>query len=111
MRIAKGRIEGIGSAPRLLVLGQGRSQLEHRRISVYDEPVHGPEGSPEVACPIHRLGFATRKQLGIAPESLVIIVGTDCASKDACSFSLSPVHYPPAHRPGFSAAKVEFMPS
>ncbi|MBG6074620.1 acetate/propionate family kinase [Polaromonas sp. CG_9.11] len=42
-RIANGRIEGIGSAPRLRVWGQSGEPLEDRRISVSDDPVLGPE--------------------------------------------------------------------
>jgi acetate kinase len=42
-RIANGRIEGIGSAPRLLVWGQGGAQLEDRRIEVAADPGRGPE--------------------------------------------------------------------
>ena len=42
-RIANGRIEGIGSAPRLRVWGQDGACLEDRRIDVPADPVRGPE--------------------------------------------------------------------
>jgi len=42
-RIANGRIEGIGSAPRLRVWGHDGAPLEDRRISVPADPVLGPE--------------------------------------------------------------------
>ena len=42
-RIANGRIEGIGSAPRLLVWGHGGAPLEDRTIDVPADPVRGPE--------------------------------------------------------------------
>ena len=42
-RIANGRIEGIGSAPRLLVWGQDDELLEDRLIAVSTDPVLGRE--------------------------------------------------------------------
>ena len=42
-RIAHGKIEGIGSQPRLRVWGQDGASLEDRRISVSADPVLGPE--------------------------------------------------------------------
>ncbi len=42
-RIANGKIEGIGSAPRLQVRGQGGTLLEDRRIDVSTDPARGPE--------------------------------------------------------------------
>jgi len=42
-RIANGRIEGIGNAPRLLVWGQDGKRLEDRRITVSSDPTRGPE--------------------------------------------------------------------
>ncbi len=42
-RIAHGKIEGIGSAPRMLVWGQDGTPLEDRRIAVSTDPVQGPE--------------------------------------------------------------------
>ena len=42
-RIANGRIEGIGSAPRMLVWGQDGAPLEDSRITVSADPVRGPE--------------------------------------------------------------------
>ena len=42
-RIANGRIEGIGSHPRLQVWGQGGEPLEDRRISVSNNPAQGPQ--------------------------------------------------------------------
>ena len=42
-RIANGRIEGIGSHPRLQVWGQGGESLEDRRINVSDNPARGPQ--------------------------------------------------------------------
>ena len=42
-RIANGRIEGIGSAPRMLVWGQDGAPLEDRRIDVPADPVRGQE--------------------------------------------------------------------
>lgn len=42
-RIAHGKIEGIGSAPRMLVWGQDGTPLEDRRIAVSTDPVRGPE--------------------------------------------------------------------
>ena len=43
VRIVNGRIEGIGSHPRLLVWGHDGEALEDRRISVSADPVLGPE--------------------------------------------------------------------
>jgi len=42
-RIANGRIEGIGTQPRLRVWDGGGSALEDRRIRVSADPVQGPE--------------------------------------------------------------------
>ena len=42
-RIANGRIEGIGSAPRMLVWGQDGAPLEDRRIDVPADPVRDQE--------------------------------------------------------------------
>ena len=42
-RIANGKIEGIGSVPRLLVWGQDGACLEDRRIDVPADTVRGPE--------------------------------------------------------------------
>ena len=42
-RIANGRIEGIGSQPRLRVWGQDGAPLEDRAISVPADPVRGPQ--------------------------------------------------------------------
>ena len=43
VRIANGKIEGIGGKPRLLVWGQDGKPLEDRRIHVSADPVLGPE--------------------------------------------------------------------
>lgn len=40
-RIAHGKIEGIGSAPRMLVWGQDGTPLEDRRIAVSTDPEIG----------------------------------------------------------------------
>lgn len=42
-RIANGKIEGIGSAPRLLVWGRNGAPLEDRSIDVSADPLRGPE--------------------------------------------------------------------
>ena len=42
-RIANGKIEGIGNAPRLRVWGQDGASLEDRRIDVPADPVRGPQ--------------------------------------------------------------------
>lgn len=42
-RIAHGKIEGIGSAPRLQVWGQARTALEDRSIDISTDPALGPD--------------------------------------------------------------------